>query len=108
MVEYAEREVLSGISLEGRVKEVVSPSEKLPGMVELDAPQLGELAPPILEVERVVESGHREDGSRTNGTNDELVVLDGGGIHYSRAESKHGVGGSGKGDGMGRRSISWA
>ena len=93
MVEDFEREAFSGVFLEVRLEEVVSPSEEIPSMVKLDAPQLGEFTLLILGAERTVESCYREDGSRTNDTDDELVVLGADGrIHNSRVEGEHGVG----------------
>ena len=79
MVEDVEREAFSGVFLKVRLEEVVSPSEEIPSMVKLDAPQLGEFALLILGAERTVESCYHEDGSRTNDTDDELVVLGAGG-----------------------------
>ena len=98
MVEDIEREAFSEVSLQVRVDEVVSPSEKIPSMVKLDASQLREFISVILGAESIVGGGYREDGSGANSTGDELVVLDGGGIHDSRAESEHEVVRGEKGD----------
>ena len=91
MVEHIERETLSEISLEARLEKVVPPFEEIPGMVKLDALQLGEFVFLILGAERVVDSCCREDGSRANGTGDELSVLTDDGIEDGGVESGHEV-----------------
>jgi len=92
MVEDVEREALSDVSLEVQLKEVVPPIEEIPSMVQLDAPQLGEFVMLILGSESVVDGGCRENGSRANGTSDELVVLAGDGIQDGGVEGGHGEG----------------
>jgi len=64
--------------------------EEIPSMVKLDTPQLGESVTIILGAESIVDSSCRDDGSRTNCTSDELVVLVGDGIQDGRVESRHG------------------
>ena len=92
MVKHIKRKVLSGVLLEAQLEEVVLPSEEIPGMVELDTPQLGESTPLILGVERIVDSGYCEDGSHTSRTNGELVDLSGGVVYDGRVGGEHGVG----------------
>ena len=69
------------------MEEVISPLEEVPSVVELDAPQLGELVLSLIGAEYIVDSGCREDYRRPNGTSGEFVVQDG------RAKSGRGVGG---------------
>ena len=74
------------------MKEVVSPLEEIPTVVELDAPQPGELVPLIFGAERMVDSRCREDHSRANKSSDEAVVLPNDGIQDGRAKSGHKAG----------------
>ena len=62
-------------------------------MVELDAPQLREVAILIFGAECVVDSGCCEDRSRANDTSGESVVLASDGIQDGRVESGHEAGG---------------
>ena len=70
MTKDTEREAFSGVSSEIRMEEVVSPSEEIPSMVKLDAPQPGELPSPILGAEIIVGSSYCEDDSRANDTDE--------------------------------------
>ena len=67
----------------------MSPLEKVPSVVKLDAPQLGEVALLIFRAKSVVDSGRREDGSCANSTSDEPVVFAGGETQDGRVESGH-------------------
>lgn len=86
VVEYVERKALSQVPFEIRLKEVIPPPEEIPGMVQLDAPQLGEFVLLILGAESVVGSGCCEDCSCTNSYR-KLVVLDG--VEDTSAEDSH-------------------
>ena len=90
-MEDIEREAFPGVSPEVRVDEIVSSSEEIPSIVKLDAPQLREFVFLILGAENIVGGSYCEDGSRANSTEDEVIVLDGEGIHDSRVESGHEV-----------------
>ena len=71
----------------------MSLSEEFPGVVKLNARQLGEVVLLIFGTKSIVGSGCCKDGSRTDCTNKELAILtDGDGGHDYRTESKHGVG----------------
>ena len=74
MMEHAEREALSGVSLEVRLEEVVSLLEEIPSMVKLNPLQLGESRLLILGVETIIGSGRREDCRHGHKTSGELVV----------------------------------
>jgi len=87
MVEDIEREAFSEVPLKVRVEEVVSSLEEVPSMVKLDAPQLREFTPLILGAKNAVDSGHREDDSRTNSA--EKFVLYGDGAYDGGVESGH-------------------
>jgi hypothetical protein len=89
MVEHLEGEALSEVPLEVQLEEVVSPSEEIPSMIKLDAPQLGEVTVLIFGAESVVGSSCHEDGSHANCTSDKLVVLTGNGGQDGRVESGH-------------------
>ena len=91
MVEHVERETLAEVSLEIQPEEVVSPLKEIPGMVKLNAPQLGKTAFLISGAESIVENGCHEDCGRANGTSDKLVVLAGDEIQGGRVESGHEV-----------------
>ena len=91
MAEHIERETLSEISLEVRLEKVVPLFEEIPGMVKLDASQLGEFVFLILRAECVVDSGYCEDGSCANGAVDKLFVLTDDGIDDGGVESVHKV-----------------
>ena len=67
----------------------MSPLEEIPSVIQLDATQLRKLVRLIFGAEGIVGSGCHEDGSRANGTGDELVVLAGDGIQNGRVESGH-------------------
>jgi len=71
MMEHIEGETLSEVLLEVRPEEVIPSLEEIPSMVELNAPQLGEVVPHILGTESVVDAGYRKDESHAN---NELVV----------------------------------
>jgi len=90
MMEHVEREALSEVLLEIRLDEVVPPMEEIPSVVKLDSPQLGELLLLIFGTESVVDSSCHEDGSRSDGAGDELVVLADAGIQDGGVESRHG------------------
>ena len=90
-MEDIEREAFPGVSAEVRVDEIVSSSEEIPSIVKLDAPQPREFMLLILGAENIVGSSYREEGSRANSTDGEVIVLDGEGIHDSRVESGHEV-----------------
>ena len=91
MVEHVEREALSGVSLQVRPKEVVSPSEEIPGVVKLDSLQLGETILLILRSESIVSGGCCKDDDRNDGTSKKLVVLAVGGGRGRRTGNGHGV-----------------
>ena len=76
VVEHVERKTLSGVPFEIRLEEVEAPLEEVPGMVKLDAPQLGELTSLVFGAECIV-GGCREDGNHANGTGGEPVAQDG-------------------------------
>jgi len=100
MVEDVEREALPEVLLEVRLEEVVPALKEIPSMVQLETPQLGEFVSFILGAESVIDSGCREDGSRTDGTSDELVIL-AGGIQDGRVKSGHGEDKEGRAGGRG-------
>ena len=91
MVEHIERETVSEGSLEVRLEEVVSLLEEIPSMIKLDTAQLRKLVCLIFGAESIVDSGCHKDGSRANGTGDELIFLTGDEIQNGRVESGHGV-----------------
>ena len=77
VVEDVEGETLSGVPIEVRPEEVVSPLEEIPSMVKLDTPQLRKVVLLIFGAENIVESDCCENGSGADGTGDELVALAG-------------------------------
>ena len=89
MVEDVERETLSVVSLEVRLEEVVSPLEEIPGMVKLDALQLGKVVVLIFGAKNIVENGCRNYGGCANGTSSELFVISCNEIEDGRDESGH-------------------
>lgn len=89
MVEEVEREALSQVSFEVRLKEIVSPLKEIPGMIELDTPQPGELMLLTLRAENPVESGCCEYSSGANSGSNELIVLVGDGTEDSSAVGSH-------------------
>ena len=92
VVEHVEREALAEVPFEIRVEKVVPPLEEIPSVVELDAPQLGELVLVIFGAECVVHNSCRKDRCRANNTSDESVVLASDGIQDGRVESGHKAG----------------
>ena len=89
MVEDVERETLPVVPIKVRPEEVVPLLEEIPSMVNLDTPQLGKVMLLISRAESIVENDCREDGSSTNGTSDELVVLSSNEVQDGRVESGH-------------------
>lgn len=65
--------------------------EEIPGMVKLDAPQLGELVLPILGTENAVDCGCRKDSGGANSDSNELAVLVSDVVENVGDESGHGV-----------------
>ena len=88
MVEHFEREAFPEISLEVRLEEVISFLEEMPSMVQLNAPQLGEIVLLVLGVKNIVDSSCGEDDRRAS---DKLVVCAGDEGRVSRVESGHEV-----------------
>ena len=70
----------------------MSPSEETPGMVELNPSQLREVTLLVFGTESVADDGCPEDGSRPNGTRNELVALAGDGGEDGRVENGREVG----------------
>ena len=93
MVKDIEREAPARVPVEVRAEEVISPSEEVPSMVELDAPQHREPVLVVSRAESIVGSGRYQDGSHANCTNYELIFLTGDGMEGGRVnESRHWVG----------------
>ena len=88
-MEHVELGAISKAPLEILVKEVVSPLEEIPGVVELDVPQLGKLVLLIFGAECMVDSRCREHRTRANDTSGKSVVLASDGIQDGRVDSGH-------------------
>ena len=91
MVEHVEGKAPSEASFEVRLEEVMAPLEEIPCMIQLDAPQPGEVMVLIFGTESVVGGGCREDGSHANGAGDERVILDADEVQDGRVENGHGT-----------------
>ena len=96
VVEYVERKAFPQISVKVQPKEVMPPLKKIPGVVQLDAPQLGKFVPLVLGTEDIIH-GRCCDSRRANCDNNELVVLVGDGTEDGSAESSHQVSSETKG-----------